>query len=587
MYVPTRADRWLRIAFCWAIAVHLAVVLGLPYFVAVDGSTHLGGAMAFWDALFRADSIVNHYVFIRPLPATNLIPDLPAGLLAMAIGPQLAEKLLIGGFVVGLPVATAYAVRGVAPGRWWLAFLVIPVSFTFTLHYGFYPFCYGVLGLVIVMGYVVRHRARWTGRSTLVLTVLLTGTYMAHVLPFGIALLFIGLAATFAWLTSEPRASRVTAIRWAPAFLAALPGILLSCYLVVVGLLDERSKLVLDGRGAPGVELPPLTMLKYYLSQLRDTLNLSLGAVTFDEREGVLTLAIAVVLLALLLLGLRCRGRSREVRCEDAFLLFGIVVVAAIVILPRNGNFAAGGSHLSQRLALLPVFGLLLWVAAVDFGESPGFVVRRMPWLLAAVSIAASAGLLGLRFPTYVALSQRTEAYVSVAPCLATEATMIQVNLGRVHAGRTDPFLADTARLVSLRGGWDIGNIGAALPFFPMRNRPETDPYRYLVLPGGGVERTPPTIDPAGYEAMTPGTVDYVLVYGRPIAFPETIQSSTWRLLSNQLDADYALVATSPDSMLEVYESRDVTLASAGAVARARAGDLCRPAARVPGSGEP
>jgi hypothetical protein len=361
----------------------------------------------------------------------------------------------------------------------------------------------------------------------------------------------------------------------------------LSCYVVVVGMLDRRTDLVLDGRGAVGATYPPLEQLKYYRSLLWDVLNLSLGTVTFDEREGRLTLAFALVLFAMLLLGLRRRVRSRALRFEDAFLLFGVVVVAAIVLLPRNANFGAGGSHFSQRLAPLPVLGLLLWLAAVDLGETPGPVARRMPWLLAVVSIAASAGLLGLRLPYYIANSQRAEAYVSVAPCLATEATMIQVNLGRVHAGRTDPFLAETGRLVSLRGGWDIGNIGAALPFFPLRNRPETDPYRYLVIPGGGVERTPPTIDPAGYAARTPGTLDYVLVYGRPVALSDTIESASWHSLSAQLDADYALVATSPDSMLEVYESRDDPLASAGAAARARAGDACPPAAPGQGSGGP
>ncbi len=582
---PIRAERWLTIAFLSAIAVHLAVVLSLPYFVAVDGAAHLGGAAAFWDSVLRGDSIVGRYAFIQLLPATNLIPDLPAGLLVMAIGPQLAEKLLIGGLIVGLPMATAYAVRGMAPSRWWLAFLVISLSFTFTLHYGFYPFCYGVLGLVIVMGYVVRNHARWTRRSAVVLTLLLTGTYAAHVLPFAVALLFLGLVAAFGILTTKDRTPQVLASRWGPAFLAALPGIALSCYLVAVGLLDQRTDLVTDGRSTVAPASSLLVQLKGALSRLRDVLSLGLGTVTFDVREVAFTMVLAGVLGAMLLLGLRRRTRSRAPRLEDAFLAFAVVVVAAIVVLPADANFAAGGSHLSQRLAPLPVFGLLLWLAAVDVEKTPGLVARRMPWLLAAVSVTASAGLLGLRLPCYIANSQRVEAYVSVAPCLATEATMVQVNLGRVSAGRTDPLTADTGRLASLRGGWDIGNIGAALPFFALRNRPETDPYRYLVLPGGSIERIPPAIDPAGYRASTPGKVDYVLVYGRPLATSETLMSASWQSLGAQLDADYAPVATSPDSMLEVYESRADPLASAGAAARARAGNACRPAALGRGSG--
>lgn len=583
---PIRAERWLTIAFVSAIAVHLAVVLALPYFVAADGAAHLGGAAAFWDSVFRGESIVSRYAFIQLLPATNLIPDLPAGLLAMAIGPQLAEKLLIGGFVVGLPAATAYAVRGVAPGRWWLAFLVIPLSFTFTLHYGFYPFCYGALGLVIVMGYVVRHRARWTWKATLVLAILLTGTYMAHVLPFGVALLFMGIVATVGWLTSEPRSLRASAAMWVRPCLAALPGIVLTCYLVVIGLLDERTELVLDGRGSVASGSASLaSSVRDVLILLRSVLSLGLGVVTFENREYAVTAGLAALLLGMLLVALWRRARPIELRPEDAYLLFGVVVVIAIVVLPRNADFAAGGTHLGERLAPLPVIGLLLWLAAADLGDAPGRVLRRMPWLVAVVSIAAAAGLVGLRVPYYVANSQRAEAYVSVAPCLATEATMIQVNLGRV-AGGISPFVADTGRLVSLRGGWDIGNIGAALPFFPLRNRPETDPYRYLVLPGGSIERIPPTIDPAGYNASTPGRVDYVLVYGRPLATGQTLTSASWQALSTQLDADYVLVATSHDSMLEVYESRDDPLASAGAAARAGAGDACRPAASARGFGE-
>ncbi len=212
-------------------------------------------------------------------------------------------------------MAAAYAVRGVAPGRWWLAFLLVPLSFTFTLQYGFYPFCYGVLGLVIVMGYVVRHDGRWTRRSAFVLTILLTGTYAAHVLPFAVALLFVGLVATSGWLTAEDRTPAAIARRWGPPLLAALPGIALSCYLVAVGLLDERTSLVTDGRSAASPASTFLLQAKTALSRLRDVLSLGLGTVTFDSREGVFILAIAAVLGAMLLFGLRRRAWSRTPRC--------------------------------------------------------------------------------------------------------------------------------------------------------------------------------------------------------------------------------------------------------------------------------
>jgi hypothetical protein len=134
----------------------------------------------------------------------------------------------------------------------------------------------------------------------------------------------------------------------------------------------------------------------------------------------------------------------------------------------------------------------------------------------------------------------------------------VQVNLARIQVGpldRTWQLTGETGRFTSLLRGWDLGNIESALPFFQLRNRPTTDPYRYLV-PTGDIQGTPPTIDPRAYAAATPGRVDYVLVLGRGIAGPADLASAGWQDLATQLREDYTLVAVSTDRMLEVYGRR-------------------------------
>lgn len=561
----------LVLAFALALAAPFVTLLALPVVVTVDGPAHMGHAAAFWDAVSRPTSIVRQYSSIQLLPATNLLPDLAAGLASLLVGTRLAEKAVVGGILAGLPLATVYAIRGVDPGRWWLGFAAIPLAASFTLFYGFYPFNYGVLGFVLTAGFVVRHRGAWRLRPTIGLAILLTMTYAAHVLPFLLCLAFIGSVAV---VDGAVRRARPWAVvrGWVGPLAAAAPAIVLTSILVVRGLTDERSRLVTDGVGSTGVSL------KLLLVQLVGVLSLSWGTTTYDAREAAFSGLVAVALLVVTVSVVLQRDRPFRLREADAYLLFGLAVLVPAIVLPENANFGAGGSHLTQRLAPIPVFGLLLWLAAADLRGSSTMIERRARWLLATSAIVASVGLSAVRAPVEAALSRHADSYAAVAACLATDATMIQVNLGRVEsgpAGRTDPLTADTGRITAINRGWDLGNIGAALAFFPLRNRPETDPYRYLVIPGGSIEGIPPAIDPAGYRARTPGTVDYVLVYGRALASPETLRSAGWTALDGQLDAGYELVATSSDGLLEAWESRDPDVSARAAQSRRAAGDAC------------
>jgi hypothetical protein len=174
--------------------------------------------------------------------------------------------------------------------------------------------------------------------------------------------------------------------------------------------------------------------------------------------------------------------------------------------------------------------------------------------LVVVVSLAVTIGLVAVRLPAYRATSNRIEGLVALAPCVAPNATVVQVNLGRDPVGGS-LLTAETGRLTAAANGWDLGTIGAALPFFQLRNRPETDPYRYLT-PDGSIEGTPPRIDPRAYQAATPGRVDYLIVAGRPVAEQQVLSAPSWLALDRQIEADFALVATSSDGYFELYGQR-------------------------------
>ncbi len=49
-------------------------------------------------------------------PAPNLLPEIALGIVMLVFDPATAEKLLQIAYVVALPLALLYAVRGVRPG---------------------------------------------------------------------------------------------------------------------------------------------------------------------------------------------------------------------------------------------------------------------------------------------------------------------------------------------------------------------------------------------------------------------------------------------------------------------------------------
>ena len=561
----TPADRPLAVLFGATVLLQAAIVFALPYFVTADGATHVGGAAALADALFHRNGLAADFATIQILPLTNLIPELPLAILGQWIGPQWAEKVVVAGYVVGLPAATVYAIRGVEPKRWWLAFVAIPLTFTFVLNEGLYNYCYGLIGLVIGAGFVVRHRRRWTLRSTVGLTALATLVYVAHVLPFAQLVLLFGIVGLFDWRASDA-GWRLAGLRQVVPFaIAAAPGLALSA-----ALIAAHTPTVGNSTFSPAVSLA-------------FTLALAWGMVTFDVREIAFTTVLAATLAVLATLAAWGRlplRNLRRVRSTDAYLLFGFAALVEVAVIPSGMTLGSGGSFVAQRLGFVPVLGLLLWIADQR-------LPIRWPAILAVSSVVAAVGLLALRLPAYITLSEQVEAYASVAPCLATDATMLQANLGRVVPGpldRTDQLSDEAGRLTAETHGWPVANVEFEVGFFSLRNRADLDPYQALIPVEARttpvwepIQRIPPSVDLLGFEQEAGRPIDYLLLFGRVVANPETLGDAAWVSLDAQLDRSYRHVATSPNRLLEVYERLGSGAAVRGLERRAEAPERCPP----------
>lgn len=533
------------------MAAEAAFLVWIPQFVTVDAATHIGGAALLRDLLSGAGDLHLRYVQIASFPAPNLLPELAMGIVMLGVDPLTADKLLQVTYIVALPLALLYAVRGVRTESFWLAALALPMTFTFAFQYGFYDFSFGVVLFVVAAGYAWRDRAELRPRHSLVLGMLALLVYLTHIVAFLELLIFLATIAGWRVLaarqTDGTRGARGELRRMLPAGVAMLPSLLMAA--------------AFFARTASGVpaHFHPL------LVQLAGVLSLSLGLASINRLELGISALLALSLLVLSILALRART-MRPLREHDALLAFAVLSTLAAIVAPSDVQ--SGGSFIPERLTLFPVYGLALWLAASAFGP-------RTRWLAALTWVAIALAFFAVRLPTYQELSRDAQEYVSVAPCMAEGATLVQVNLSRVPSGslsRTDPFTEETGRLAALTRGHDLGNFEGSFQFSLFRNLSTNDPFTYLATREGGFESVPPGVDLDAFASRPDGRVDYVVVVGRPSATLDTLTSPEWSRLSAQLARGYRLVATSSTGLIELYERMGTTVAEAGASRRAATG---------------
>src|SRR5262249_31094890 len=134
--------------------------------------------------------------------------------------PLVAEKLVLTGYLLLLPLSVRYAVRNIRPDAGFVALLAFPFVPNLFFHMGFHNFCYSLPLFFFVVGYWLKHRTEFTWRRTAILGLLGLILYFCH--PFSLAAwLVIGVQAL--WLANlEVGAASVGRKRRWSAFVRAL-----------------------------------------------------------------------------------------------------------------------------------------------------------------------------------------------------------------------------------------------------------------------------------------------------------------------------------------------------------------------------
>jgi hypothetical protein len=512
-----------ELLFLGLLALYVVPLWLFPYFPSQDGPSHLENAVILRDYHRPDRSLLRTFYTLSSDFDPNWFGHLALAELMALFPPLIAEKVLLSGYLILLPLAARYALNGVRAGAGWLAVLIFPFAQHFLFHMGFHNFCYSLAVFFFVVGYWLRHADHFGIRQTITLTVLVLLLYFCHLVAVVMALMFIGTLAG-AWALLDRRAGRPILLQrlLGPALAFLLP---LALGLAFVGRQRQEMHW----------EYPPLLLTR--LVQL-DVL------VSYFNLERLLSQLTFLGLVALAGFLFWKRRQANLLEKRDLLLVVVILALAAYFLAPKE---LSGGSFLNTRLSLFVFFFLILWLGVHPFA----------PRLKRGVQIAAvlvALGLLGLHTWAYAECNTRLQEYAALVGRLEPGTTVLPLTFshklpsGNLGAAKVGAF-RHAAGYLTLQGEVvELENYEANTNYFPVRYRPELNPFDLIGrenAPDRGLQAEPPNVDFLNYPQRSEqrGQVDYVLLWN---VTDESRKTTAGAAIFEQLDKGYERVEMPP-----------------------------------------
>jgi hypothetical protein len=544
---PRRRRLGEALLFAALLAAHLAPLVALPRLPTQDGPSHqaLAYALAVWDepegALLR-----QWFVRTEGLRPNACLFHVQAALIGI-VDAATAEKILLGGYVVLLPLALLYAVRSVDGDSGFLAVLGFPFVYNFLTNLGFFNFGYGLAGYLLALGVLLRQRraAGWRRAWRIaVLGLLSLAVYLSHPVPLVVLVVsVITLGGWWAWRAARRHAGETPTLAAAarehllPPLLAVAPALAL-----FVGFFDGR--------------LDRPTRWEPFLASARQLFTLETLA-SLDRRTVWVAGALAAFLLWLVLDELRRRvdeaaRRPGVARPAEGLLLLALVTAAMVFVSPDD---VAGGGFLVDRLTLFPPLVLVLWLAGGRWGLG-------LRWAVQGIAAGLAVTMLTLLWGSWVEVDRTLDDYRAAAERIEAGHVALPVafahqvadDSGAAVPYRVYPFVHALGYTAATRPIVHLGLYEGTSDLFPLRFRSELDPYLHLADPPGALNWAPPAVDLPGYEGRTGRRVDYVLVW-LPDGAPAHAAAQV-RDLYRQLEEGYERDYVSPRGLAELWRRR-------------------------------
>jgi hypothetical protein len=539
-----RVRRHLRDPLAALLLVGLVVqvlpLLVFPTVLSQDGAAHVDAA---WILAHHGDpgplgAVLREQYRVDLTPVPNMLTTFVLAGLVRVVSADAAERWLVAAFAVALVAAVGYAARGVDRRAGWLALAALPLVGSQLAGYGFYNYCWGVVGALLVLGMALRRQAGWSVAATIGLCVALTLTWSAHLLPYGISLLALLLLAA-ARIRSDLRAGDARAAALSrhllPLGLAALPSLVLTGRYAAAG-----SGTVGGPEGWPSPARPASLVTGFRPLVVDSWLELA---------------PALVVVGTLVYLGIRAvGGRAGRSAVPERWALAALLVCCTAGYLASPDKLGANFGFLPERLAWFPLLALVLWGASRP-------AARRVRLVAGVLLVVAASAAVAIRLPAQAAAARNARELLSVAGALRPGSDFVVLHYSRSPGGPlpVDPHSApdylrhESSRLAIRAGGADVGLYEAETPYFQVTFAGGPEIWRRLVDDPADLEKQPPQVDLAAAR----GLLDDVVVVGLDRAPADVRHAPRTQAVLRELTANYQLVkVSSPTGLASVWRFR-------------------------------
>jgi hypothetical protein len=556
-----------NLIFLALIVAHLVPLWAFQYFPSQDGPSHLNNANVIREYSHPELTVFREYYILNKQFNSNWLGHiLLAGLMNMA--PALiAEKILLSIYVIFLPISVRYALRAIHPDSQFISFLVFPLIYNNTLHFGFYNFSMSLPVFFLFVGYWMKHQERFKLREMGILTLLSVMLYFSHIVSLVMAWVMVTILAMWPTILTFARQAREHRIDLRASWntfqsKALFP--LLSFFLtftLVLSFLHKHPLAIAGAVSAPNQNELPQTFLQKFLRyvsrQIAEWPDLGLTHLVSYQAEEILVVQALVAGFAILSIYLIIsKLLHRNFNCWDQFILVFVAYTIIYFITPESFSIA-GFMH--SRLILYPFFILILWFGAQHYHR----ILRK---IIIGTSVSIAMTLVLIHSMKYAEINDYLEEYLSGMHLIERNTTLLplcfscspsKMNTADGRAGRNlthniYSFLHASGYIAAERRIVEFTNYEANTSVFPTQFRPNLNPYQNI----GNFENLPSKIDFLNYPLHTGGRVDYVLVWD--VTKWQINHDENTKSIFKQLEEGFDLIYISPQrGLMQLYRRKN------------------------------
>jgi hypothetical protein len=221
-------DRNEPVFFYLILILNLIPILSVKFFPTVDGPAHLYNAKLILE-LISGSSSWQDQISINDSFTPNWTGHLLLALLIKLFSPSVAEKIILGVYLVGVPVFVRQLLLQLkAPGRS-LAYLVFPFLYSYLFHYGFFNYHLAIVFFFAALSAWLRALKSASTNQWILAGVLAAVTALGHPFVFGLFAI-VTLVLTASKLIDSNSSLRQLSIG---PFLALAPGVAVTTYFLL------------------------------------------------------------------------------------------------------------------------------------------------------------------------------------------------------------------------------------------------------------------------------------------------------------------------------------------------------------------